>query len=229
MTKLSVFIVEDERIVAETLAAMVEDLGHEVVGIAHTMSSAREGLRTNDFDLAILDINLKIGTEGIQLGKELLVRGLPFFFVTSYSDMKTLEAAKEVRPGAYVVKPFTETDLFVAIEMTTMRNQGGSGRGVTVRKGNAHSRVPLNEVRFFKTENIYVEVHTSDKVWLKRISLTELLEKIDDDRFVQTHRSYAVNADFVTGYSNQEVFLGADAIPISKSRREAVKSIVGNI
>lgn len=229
MEQLKIFIVEDERIVAATLAAMVQDIGHEVVGTAHNLVSAREGLRKTDFDLAILDINLKLGTEGIQLGEELLERNIPFFFVTSYSDMNTVESAKRVRPGAYVVKPFTEQDLFVALEMTMMRAQNGMEEGITVRKGNAHARIPFGDIAYLKAENIYVELYTKDKIWLKRSSLKELLEKIGPSMFVQTHRSFAVNTRFVASFNKNEVQIGDASIPVSKSHREGVMKALSGI
>ncbi|QTN38521.1 response regulator transcription factor [Cryomorphaceae bacterium] len=229
MMKHRVFIVDDERIVAETVAAMVEDMGHEVVGMAHTLASAREGLNQCECDLAILDINLKLGSEGIKLGEQLSESGVPFFFVTSYSDMSTVEAAKKVRPGAYVVKPFTEQDLYVAIEMTMMRASSGIERGVSVRKGNAHARIPLQDIRYMKAENIYVELYTRDKVWLKRSSLKELLQRIEDEHFIQTHRSYAINTKAVTGYSSNEVRIGDEVIPLSRSHRDEVIDALSGI
>lgn len=219
---LKIFIVEDERIVAATLAAMVEDMGHEVVTITHDLASAREGLRTTDFDVAILDINLKLGEEGIQLGEELLERNIPFFFVTSYSDMNTVESAKRVRPGAYVVKPFTEQDLFVALEMTMMRAHDGTEEGITVRQGNAHARIPFVDIAYLKAENIYVELYTKDKVWLKRSTLKDLMDKMGPSTFVQTHRSFAVNTRFVASFNKNEVKVGNASIPVSKSHRELV-------
>lgn len=227
--KYRVFIVDDERIVAETLALMVRGMGHDVVGIAQTYESAREGLNNTEPDVAILDINLKLGNEGIKLGEELMEKGVPFFFVTSYSDMETVEAAKKVRPGGYVVKPFMEQDLYVALEMTMMRANTQIEKGISVRKGNAHARIALDEVRFLKAENIYVEVHTNEEVWLKRSSLKELLGRIEEPNFIQTHRSYAVNAKAITRYTANEIYIGTHVVPLSRSRRDQVMQVLSGI
>jgi DNA-binding response OmpR family regulator len=54
-------IIEDEMLIAVTLEAMLEDLGHEVVGTAGRLDEALKYVESTDFDIAILD--LKLGTE----------------------------------------------------------------------------------------------------------------------------------------------------------------------
>jgi DNA-binding NarL/FixJ family response regulator len=61
--------------------------------------------------------------EGIQLGKQCREKGIPHFFLTSYSDRKTVLKAKNSKPGHYVVKPFTLEEIMIAIEMTLMHSQ----------------------------------------------------------------------------------------------------------
>ena len=81
---------------------------------------------TANFDLAILDINLAGKHDGVNLGKKCHELGKPFFFLTSYSDYETVQAAKVAKPGTYVVKPFTPQDILVAIEMTMMHSNSVS-------------------------------------------------------------------------------------------------------
>ncbi|GGH72339.1 hypothetical protein GCM10011318_16210 [Phaeocystidibacter marisrubri] len=223
---LRILIVEDERIVAESIKGMLLDLGHFPVGIANSTAKAEEWIYTGGFDLAMLDVNLKSGEEGIHIAKLLYEKQIPFFFLTSYSDSSTLQKAKAVRPGAYVVKPFTEKDLFVAIEMTTMDLHAESMPSIVVRKGNAYSRVNVDEIRFVKAENIYTELHTADKTWLKRSSLKVLLEELEDSNFLQTHRSYAVNLNHVTGWSSKSLSVGEVEIPVSRRHWDDIKHIL---
>lgn len=222
-SSLRVLIVEDERILAETISGMVEDLGHKVVAQAHNLKDAHRRIEAGGFDMAILDINLKTGYEGIELGKLLSSTQVPFFYLTSYSDAETLKQAKENRPGAFVVKPFTEVDLYVAIEMSTINLGSDQQPSIVVRKGNAYTRVNVSDILFLKAENIYTELHTKDKVWLKRSSLKDLLEEIGDEPFIQTHRSFAVNTQYVTGWSNHIIFVGENEIPVSRRNWDEIK------
>ena len=57
--KLRVLVVDDEALVADYVAELVMEAGHEVVGIAATGERALDFLERNRIDLAILDIKLK--------------------------------------------------------------------------------------------------------------------------------------------------------------------------
>ncbi len=117
---LNVLIVEDQLIIAETLKQMLIDLGYQCVAIVDSFDQGKIAVQSDNFDLAILDINLEGGREGIQLGEQCFKLGKPFLFLTSYSDPETVQAAKVAKPGAYLVKPFTPQDILVAMEMTMM-------------------------------------------------------------------------------------------------------------
>lgn len=218
-----ILIVEDERILSQTICAMMEEMGHVVIKCVHTLAKAQEAIRMGGFDIAVLDINLKEGKEGIELGQMLHQLEIPFFYLTSYSDMQTVQLAKDARPGAYVVKPFTERDLFVALEMTAMNLVLDMDPSIIVRKGNAYCKVYTRDIRYMKVENVYVEMHTKDQVWLKRSTLRDLLLEIDDADFIQTHRSYAVNSKYVSTWNGQNVLVGDVEIPISRRMAEDVR------
>ena len=56
---LSVFLVEDEGLLQMLVADMIEELGHTVIAQASDLHQALNLAQTADFDVAILDINLK--------------------------------------------------------------------------------------------------------------------------------------------------------------------------
>ncbi len=114
-------------IIAETLRQMLADLGHKCEIAVDNQKDGLEMIKVKSFDLAILDINLEGEHEGIVLGAECERLNIPFLFLTSYSDYETINAAKQVKPGAYLIKPFTPNDILVAIEMTMM-HQASKGK-----------------------------------------------------------------------------------------------------
>jgi DNA-binding response OmpR family regulator len=61
LSGIRVLIVEDEALVAGTLADVVENAGAEVVGVACTVGEARELIRRLTFDVAVLDLHLPDG------------------------------------------------------------------------------------------------------------------------------------------------------------------------
>ena len=77
-----ILIVEDEMLVAVELEAILEDLGHSPVGIAADLADA-EHLFDQPLDLALVDLNLRDGLTGPEIGKRLSARGVTVLFITA--------------------------------------------------------------------------------------------------------------------------------------------------
>lgn len=117
-----IIIVEDESIIAAEIEAILQKLGYDVVAKARNGDRALDLLASSQPDLALLDITIKGTLNGIDLAKIIRQKyHFPFVFLTSHSDMETLNAVKETLPYGYVVKPFTENDLRSAIELALFK------------------------------------------------------------------------------------------------------------
>ena len=77
-----ILIVEDEMLVASELEAILEDLGHEPVGIATDLADAEHHFNL-PLDLALVDLNLRDGLTGPEIGKKLGARGVTVLFITA--------------------------------------------------------------------------------------------------------------------------------------------------
>jgi len=66
-----ILIIEDEALVALELRFVLEDLGHQVVGMAADSRQAESLVKANDVDLALVDIHLSDGPTGVDLGRQL--------------------------------------------------------------------------------------------------------------------------------------------------------------
>ncbi|HEY0629712.1 MAG TPA: response regulator [Sphingomicrobium sp.] len=79
-----ILIVEDEYLIADDLAQLLQDAGAEVVGPAASLPQAmRLASDTEEIDAAALDINLR-GVEVFPLADELAGRAVPMLFLTGY-------------------------------------------------------------------------------------------------------------------------------------------------
>ena len=119
---MNILIVEDEILIAESLKQMLLDMGYTEITTCRKLNKALIQLSQKKYDLAILDINIEGGFEGIELGKVCNEKGIPFFYSTSYSDMDTIIKAKETLPGGYVVKPYSPEEIMIAKELTLMHH-----------------------------------------------------------------------------------------------------------
>jgi CheY-like chemotaxis protein len=78
-----VLVVDDEVLVAMLITDMLEDLGHEVVGPAHTLDDGLALAKAGAFDCAILDISLN-GRSSTPIAEFLQEAGIPFMFASGY-------------------------------------------------------------------------------------------------------------------------------------------------
>ena len=77
-----ILIVEDEMLVAMELESILEDLGHEPVGIAPDLATADQ-YAALPLDLALVDLNLRDGLTGPEIGQRLGERGVTILFITA--------------------------------------------------------------------------------------------------------------------------------------------------
>ena len=123
MSKKRIFIVEDEAIIAADLAHRIEQLGFEVAGTADTGQRAIELIPQSAVDAVLMDIVLKGPMDGIEATLELCKRcDVPVIYVTSHTDNRTMQAAVGTDPYGYVLKPFHDRELEVAIRIALHRH-----------------------------------------------------------------------------------------------------------
>ena len=78
-------LVEDEPMIAFALEDMVMELGFEVVGTAYRLPEALELAGQEQFDAAVLDVNLN-EQQSFPVADLLASRGIPFLFATGYAE-----------------------------------------------------------------------------------------------------------------------------------------------
>lgn len=114
---MRVLIVEDEILVAMELEETLEELGHEVVGIAPDRESALALASAADIDVALVDINLRDGETGVDIGRRLVANDAAVVFVTANAAL-----VADGVPGAIGVmpKPATRAALAGAVDYAGM-------------------------------------------------------------------------------------------------------------
>jgi PAS domain S-box-containing protein len=123
MAATKILVVEDEAIVAESIRIKLKKMGYSVIS---TASRADEAIRkTEEYlpDLVLMDIVLQGEMDGIEAAGQIHTRfDIPVVYLTAYSDEKTLLRAKITEPFGYIIKPFKERELQVAIEISLFKH-----------------------------------------------------------------------------------------------------------
>ena len=121
--KVSILIVEDDPLIAEDISGHLQALNFSVAGIFHTAETALGGIERHRPDAVLLDIHLGDGPDGISVAHEINNRwDIPFVFLTSYADRRTIEEVKKTIPAGYLVKPFNENDLLASLEIAVFNH-----------------------------------------------------------------------------------------------------------
>lgn len=120
-TPLRILIAEDEALIRTDLAEMLAEQGYDVVGQASDGQQAvalAEQLRP---DLAIFDIKMPV-MDGLAAAEAVGTQRIcPVIMLTAFSQKELVERARDAGVMAYVVKPFSASDVLPAIEVASSR------------------------------------------------------------------------------------------------------------
>ncbi len=118
---LRVVIAEDEALIRMDLAEMLADEGYEVVGQATDGQQGVELAEQLRPDLVILDVKMPV-LDGIAAAERIAAQRIaPVVILTAFSQRELVERARDAGAMAYLVKPFSQSDLAPAIEMAVSR------------------------------------------------------------------------------------------------------------
>lgn len=115
--KYRIVIADDEALTAMDLREMLEEEGHEVVGIGTDGVEALELTKKHQPDLVILDVKMP-RLDGIQVAQMISHNNwAPVVLLTAFGDEEVIERAKKSFVFGYVMKPVNEKVLFPTIEI----------------------------------------------------------------------------------------------------------------
>lgn len=220
MHKYRAIIADDEpnliRYLQDMLARLWPEL--EVVATAGNGMEALGLIRDEEPDIAFLDIRMPVLT-GIQVAKR--VQGeCRIVFITAY-DEYAVEAFESAAID-YLLKPVEEARLVATIErvkklLEQQISQGTDWQQTIERlalqmgankpgkylswiragEGEDTRMIPVDEVRYFKSDDKYTTVATREKEFLIRKAIKELAVELDPDQFWQIHRGCIVQVALI--------------------------------
>jgi two-component system LytT family response regulator len=245
MTPLRVAIVDDEAHARAALRVMLA--ARPDVTIAAECRNGEEAVEVLGWlpiDLLLLDVQMP-GLDGFQVVQAVGPERLPpTVFITAHDEYAL--RAFDVEAIDYVLKPFDQPRLFAAIDrarrrITEQRTADWASRLMEATKDRAPAPatvlrarlpvpvgerilfVPFDDIDWIEAEDQYVTVHAGAKALMMRQSLQSLLAKLPPGRFVQIHRSHAVNVNKIKevvrlGKGDAQVIVGPGT-PLRLSRR----------
>ena len=214
MDNINVFIIEDTVSESNTLVKVLEANNYNVVATATNFKDALETFYKSKIDIVILDIFLNGSPDGITFAETINTvpnASKPFVFLTSSTDRKIFERAKLTQPFSFLMKPFNELELLYAIEMAVEKfytqedvflsddeDTVISDEYLFIKKFKSLKKVLITDIIYIEVEEKYCNIYTEKEKFVILISLTKILNLLNNSIFHRTHRNFIVNANHIT-------------------------------
>jgi DNA-binding LytR/AlgR family response regulator len=224
---MKVIIVDDEPKAIELLKSYLSHFSSiELVGTFRNGLKAFEFLSKESVDLILLDINMP-HISGISLSK-MLPNNIKVIFTTAYSEYAV--ESYEIQAMDYLVKPISLerfTKSISRILSSKKQTTEKENQLIFVKSGFETYRLESASILYLEKDGNYMNYHCEDQKILARETIQEAFEKLSDN-FIQTHKSYIVNLENISSFTNNELTIGKEKIPISETHKNEVLNRLEN-
>ncbi|MBQ7076891.1 MAG: response regulator transcription factor [Lachnospiraceae bacterium] len=175
------------------------------------------------YDLIFLDIRMD-DINGMELAKKIREEDKDVLLVFVTSERGFVFEGYEVDAYRYILKPISDeklSDVLNYAVKNAVRDEGS----IILKVDNEMTRIKRSDIIFIEVKGHYVDIHTNEGVITTKMSFEEALASLNENNelFIKSHRSYAVNLDKILKIGRTELTLtNRDVIPVSKSMYEAV-------
>ena len=153
-----ILVAEDETLIRMDLVEMLTEAGYEVIAQATNGEEAISLANEHKPDLAILDVQMPV-LDGISAAEKIIAIA-PVLMLTAFSQRELVDRARDAGVMAYVVKPFTISDLVPAIEIAISRHT--QMRSLADEVADLHDRLETRKV-----------IDRAKGILMKALNLTE--------------------------------------------------------
>lgn len=173
-----------------------------------------------DVELIFLDIYMQ-HLNGIETARKLrqLQCNAEIVFLTGTAEYAV--ESYDVRAAGYLLKPVDMDKLLPILEHIFWRN---AQRRIEVKSGRQYRYPYVAEIMYIESYGHAATLHMANGTTINTLGkLSEMLTRIDDDRFLQCHQSYLVNMDYIADIQKEILLRDATRIPVSARRKKEVR------
>jgi DNA-binding LytR/AlgR family response regulator len=239
MNDINIVILEDDPIDRIKIEIMISDFSSNkykfnLIGMFEDLNSLLEFISQKTIHLIISDIFSNRETVGIELLKKLRHHNIPIILMTQSPDSEVYKQAKIYGDIHYLIKPFHKLTLQSTIEkvindFNKEQNSIFLNKKHLFLKGNANNieKLSIDDIMYLEADGNYCFVHSTNRKYIQKKSMTKILEDINDNTFIRIHHKYAINIKFVEAVSSLFVALIRDiSLPIGKSFKKNAIAII---
>lgn len=232
---MRILIVEDERPTAEDIKLLVEQILKKEITSIHietTLDSAKFYLKEKPVDVLLLDLNLN-AKDGFNLLKHAVSQS--FHTIVISANINRAIEAFEYGVLDFIPKPYTVERLTTAFNRlkSSHATDGHAIKYLSVKTGFEIRIIPIEDIRYFKSANIYVELHLNDgRTVIHDKSIKQLIPLLPAN-YCRIHKSYLVDVGKIEsiqtlgGGKNHIILKSGESLPVSRKKINQLKSSLG--
>ncbi|TYA70053.1 LytR/AlgR family response regulator transcription factor [Seonamhaeicola marinus] len=228
---MTCIIIEDEIPAQRILKNFIDKIPNlELVKTFKAAMEANSFLNTHTVDLVFLDINLP-DISGIDFIKT--VKNPPaVIMTTAYPDYAV--SSFELRTIVdYLVKPFSFNRFLKAINKAEERvgnstiASDNKEETIFLNVDKTMHKIVINDILYIESDRNYLTLVTKTQKLSFIDSLKNWTEKLKADAFVQVHKSFIINSNYVDKISGNIVFLESNKIPVGRTYKPNLLKALG--
>lgn len=232
---MRILIVEDERPTAEDIQFLVEQiLGKEIssIHIETTLDSAMRYIKTKPIDVLLLDLNLN-AKDGFEILKQIACQS--FHTIIISANINRAIEAFEYGVLDFIPKPYNIERLKAAFDRlkSNHASDGHSIKYFTVKRGFEIQVISLEDICYFKSANIYVELHLKNKQFSICDKSMKALTPLLPSNYFRIHKSFIIDINSIDSIQNfgggqyRVKLKSGDVLPVSRQKIKFVKQFIG--
>jgi len=223
-------IVDDEPLAIEILKGYIDQVSNiHLVATCNSAIEAFQLLNKNKIDLLLLDIEMP-EMNGLQFIKSLA--SPPKVILTTAYREYAIESY-EIDVIDYLLKPISLPRFIQAIdkynERLAINTSPGKNTPSTTQDGGSmyvysdkkNIKVNFNDILYIESIKDYIRIHLPDNTIISKDTISRYEEFLPDS-FLRIHRSFIINKNHLTAYTQHDVEIGKKEIPIGVSYKKKV-------
>jgi len=225
--KIRCLIVDDEPVALDIPKNHISKIDFlEIVQACRNATEAFNSISSSEIDLIFLDINIP-GISGIAFAKS-INKDIKIIFTTAYREF-AIEGF-DLHAADYLLKPISYERFLDAVNnfrdiysiKATIDQPGSSADFFFVKIDRKMHKIDFQKILWIESLSDYLKIETTEGTKVTRETISSIEEKLPNSQFLRIHRSYIIAIDKIESYSNEELIIRNNSIPISRTYKEKI-------
>ncbi|MBU2921135.1 LytTR family DNA-binding domain-containing protein [Winogradskyella psychrotolerans] len=231
---ITYIIIDDEHIAHDIIKGYCDLLPNlEFKANCYDAIEAIDYLSKHDIDLIFLDLNMP-KLKGFQFLKTL--SSPPNVIVTTAYSEFAIEGY-ELNVVDYLLKPFSFERFLSAVNKVPSPSTSPigkdhketikpEGKQIFLKQNNSYIQVDIDSILFIEASGNYTKVVTSTTTISIREKISDTIELLFDNDFIQVHKSFAVAKKHIVSIKGNRIFIGDYMVPIGKLYKANINQLL---